>query len=107
MNQLTLSCPNCKTDIPASDINMANTLAKCQSCNTVFDFTSLLKRPSHKKQEVLLPPGIEAYSTNYELDIEINWRKSSSNLGFFLFFTLFWNGIVMIVVADMVLMVIY
>ena len=40
MNQLTLNCPNCKTDIPASDINMANTLAKCQSCNTVFDFAN-------------------------------------------------------------------
>lgn len=103
MNQLTLNCPNCKTDIPASDINMANTLAKCQSCNTVFDFAPLLKRPTHKKQEILLPPGIDAYSTNYELDIEINWRKASNGLGFFLFFTLFWNGIVMIFVVTALL----
>lgn len=103
MNQLQLSCPNCRAEIQAADINVANTLAKCASCNTVFDFSPVLKTPSHKKQEVLLPPGIEAYSTNYELDIELNWRKTSKALGFFLFFTLFWNGIVSIFVVTALL----
>lgn len=103
MNQLQLSCPNCRTEIQAADINVANTLAKCVSCNTIFDFSPILKTPSHKKEEVLLPPGIEAYSTNYELDIELNWRKTSKALGFFLFFTLFWNGIVSIFVVTALL----
>ena len=103
MNQLQLSCPNCQAEIKAADINVANTLAKCAACNTVFDFAPILKRPMHKKQEILLPPGIEAYATNYELDIELNWRKSSKALGFFLFFTLFWNGIVSIFVVTALL----
>ena len=103
MNQLKLSCPNCQAEIRAADINMANTLAKCDACNTVFDFSPILKRPKHKKEEILLPPGIEAYATNYELDIELNWRKSSQALGFFLFFTLFWNGIVSIFVVTALL----
>lgn len=98
MNQLTLNCPNCQSAILAEDMNMAKTLAKCRDCHTVFDFEPVLRQPVHKKQEVFMPPGIDAFATNYELDIEVNWRKTTKTLGFFLFFALFWNGIVFIFV---------
>ncbi len=95
---LQLSCPNCKSDIRGEDINIDKVVAKCANCNTVFSFENELNnelhKPAHKKQEVLLPAGIESYSTDHELDFEINWRKTSKGIGFFVFFTLFWNGIV-------------
>ncbi len=96
---LQLSCPNCHSQIQAEDININNVLAKCAKCNTVFSFKDEINKPVHKKQEVLLPVGIESFSTDFELDFEINWRKTSKGLGFFLFFTLFWNGIVGIFVV--------
>ncbi|GJM35165.1 MAG: hypothetical protein DHS20C18_41660 [Saprospiraceae bacterium] len=96
---LQLNCPSCNSEIRAEDINIDKVLAKCAQCNAVFNFEKVLRQPSHKRQEVLLPVGIESFQTNFELDFEINWRKTSKGLGFFLFFTLFWNGIVGIFVV--------
>ena len=33
-----ISCPSCQTGIPASDLNINDKIAKCNSCNVVFSF---------------------------------------------------------------------
>lgn len=93
MNEQLL-CPNCGADILAEDINIHQLVAKCHACNHVFQFDAKLAAPGRHRSEILLPPGIEAYSLLSELNIEINWRKIGG-LGFFLFFTIFWNAIVL------------
>lgn len=88
-----LNCPSCKSPIRSEDINISSLVAKCSNCHTVFQFEQEIAKPVRKRQEVIMPPGIEAYHLASELNIEISWRKSLS--GFFVFFTIFWNAIVL------------
>ncbi len=92
---LQLQCPNCQTAIRSEDMNIEKLIAKCPHCHTVFDFEEQVRQSErqHRRGEVALPPGMEAVSYLSELDIEINWRKTS-NGSFFIFFTIFWNAIV-------------
>jgi hypothetical protein len=90
---LQLQCPNCNKAIRYEDMNIEKLIAKCHHCHTVFGFEAQVRQAERQRTEVLLPPGIDAASFLSELDIQINWRKTSSN-SFFLFFTLFWNAIV-------------
>lgn len=87
-----LQCPECQADIRYEDMNIDKLIAKCHNCHTVFDFEAQVRQEERQRADVLLPPGIEAASYLRELDIQINWRKTS-NSGFFVFFTLFWNAI--------------
>lgn len=90
---LQLQCPNCQSVIRYEDMNIDKLIAKCHHCHTVFGFETQVRNAQRQRAEVLLPPGIEATSFLSELDIRISWRKTS-NSGFFVFFTLFWNAIV-------------
>lgn len=95
---LQLACPNCATSIKAENINITSLVAKCHHCNSVFNFTEKLAVASRNRPEIMLPTGFEAYSTHSSLDIEYKWRQTSKSLGFFIFFALFWNGILSIFV---------
>lgn len=87
---IQLTCPNCRKRIRAEDINIEKLVAVCAHCDHVFSFGEELSRAAYRKPEVLLPPGIEAYSMLSELNIEIDWRQSKS--GFLTFFTIVWNA---------------
>lgn len=91
--QVQLDCPNCTTAIRYDDINIEKMVAKCSKCNSVFSFDKQITLPGRQKTEILLPDGVDALHLFSELDIRISWRKSLS--GFFLFFTIFWNAIVL------------
>lgn len=89
---LQLKCPNCQATIRYEDMNIDKLIAKCHSCHTLFSFEEQLQQNLRQRSEVPLPPGIEASSYLSELDIQISWRKTT-NAGFFVFFTIFWNAI--------------
>jgi len=92
MKALQLKCPNCAAQVPAANIHLDNMVAKCDYCSTVFSFAETLGQPAHKKEEVVMPAGFEVLKLNSQLDIEIKWRKTSSNKTFLLIFTIFWNA---------------
>jgi len=73
-------------------MNIDKLIAKCHSCHTLFSFEAQVQQAMRQRTEVLLPPGIEAASYLSQLDIQINWRKTS-NSGFFTFFTIFCNAV--------------
>lgn len=85
-----LHCPDCAKDIPAADINIAKAIAKCNHCQTVFSFEEEIKN-AVRRPEILLPEGIELLELQSELDIRFKWRKMKALNGFLVFFTLFWN----------------
>lgn len=87
--QGSLRCPNCEVRILSSDINIDKLVAKCHACHSVFSFEEKLQIAEHKQPEILLPPGIEAYTTPSELNIVINWKNSSGS--FLTIFTIIWN----------------
>ena len=95
--QEKLKCPSCGATARAEDINIDKLVAKCQACNTVFVFEEKIQLAARRRPEVLLPPGIDAYSLPSEIDMLVSWRRSSHS--FLIFFTIFWNAILSIFVA--------
>jgi hypothetical protein len=96
--KLRLNCPECKEKIEYRDVNIAKAIARCRKCESIFEFEKVLASAKVPKEKVLLPEAMEAYYMLTGFDIEINWRKSSASFKFFLFFAIFWNGIVSIFV---------
>jgi predicted Zn finger-like uncharacterized protein len=89
MMNTQLNCPNCKSSIAANDINISQLIAKCANCGQVFNFSQGSVSLGRQRPEIVIPPGIEAYSLLSELNFEISWRRSSSS--FLTFFTILWN----------------
>ncbi|MEO1514783.1 MAG: hypothetical protein AAFV95_07215 [Bacteroidota bacterium] len=90
-----LHCPECESDIQADDVNLVKTIAKCQTCNNIFEFSEQLDQalpPAPYREELLMPPGIEVLKLMSELEIMVNWRAIGSR--FTLFFCLLWNGFI-------------
>jgi len=98
---MRLHCPECQHQIPAEDVNIVKTIAKCVECNNIFEFTDQLKNAKlpatsfDQREEIMMPAGIEVLKLVNELEIMVRWRKSSKN--FLIFFCLFWNSIVAVV----------
>lgn len=69
-----INCPSCHNEVSATDININDKIAKCQSCNVVFPFHQSisnfinLRKP---KQEVIKPEGIDIFYFNDEMDITL------------------------------------
>ena len=90
-----LNCPECQTHIISEDIHLVQTIAKCKSCNNIFEFTDQLKEAGfptpyrHKPEIFNIPPGIDILHLMNELEIKINWRRSAKY--FTPFFALVWN----------------
>jgi len=89
---MQLNCPSCRFPIVADDVNLTKTIAKCKSCNDIFDFGNDLKGkelPGRYRKEIVIPPGVEVLHLMNELEIMIKWRKSANRFTFF--FAIFWN----------------
>lgn len=108
-----LNCISCGNAIAADDVNLQNMVAKCRQCNAVFSFMpqntstasfleykdpleqtlteDFLQRPTSGR-EVEMPSGVIMERDFGELRFTIPWRKTR-RWGFFLLFTIIWNGI--------------
>ncbi len=99
-----LNCPDCRFPIPYDDVNLTKTIAKCKSCNNIFEFnidTDDKELPARFRKEIVIPPGIEVLHLMEELEIMINWRKSANRFTFF--FSLMWNAFITFMAAIMVI----
>lgn len=72
-----ICCPSCDGEIPGAHLNINDKIAKCESCNVVFPFTSMIQGldvvPQKMKQEILRPEGIELFY--YKDDLEMSFRR--------------------------------
>lgn len=95
---LEVDCPNCGSLVNPKNININNSMGKCDSCQEVFSFEEdhffFNDRPG--RPEMIMPEGTDVLTLSESLDIRINWFKSYSKggLGFLTFFTFMWNAIV-------------
>lgn len=99
-----LNCPDCRYPIQADEVDLVKTIAKCKSCNNIFEFGEYLKGkelPGRFRKEIVIPPGIEVLHLMDELEIMVKWRQSSKK--FTMFFALFWNAFIAFVSAIVVL----
>lgn len=100
---MSLNCPDCRFPIPSEDVNIVKTIAKCKSCNNIFDFNQDIggeELPGRYRKEIVIPPGIEVLHLMNELEIMINWRKSAKHFSFV--FTIIWNVFIFIFTSVMV-----
>lgn len=95
LQPLQVKCPGCGSPVGAENINIHQNLAKCTSCTSVYHLNTAT--PLRQRPEIFMPKGVEVLELSNELDIELSWR-SSLNSGL-LFFTLFWNAIVLPIAA--------
>lgn len=91
-----LSCPKCNHFISGKDINIEKTIAKCENCNHVFAFEHDNVNKKLKPANII-PSGVEVLKLRSELDIRLKWSDTTSKGGrwFILFFTTFWNLILL------------
>ncbi|MEM9822337.1 MAG: hypothetical protein AAF985_14740 [Bacteroidota bacterium] len=91
---MQLECPNCQSTIHSEDINLEKLIAKCHDCHAVFAFEEKLNMErAFRRPEIFLPKGMEILKLRSELEIQVSWR-SSLQTGL-VFFTIFWNIIVL------------
>ena len=99
-----LTCPRCNHLISGADINIEKTIAKCSNCQYVFAF-------SHDSKigglvpELIPPEGIEVLKLRNELDLRLDWKKTTSKGGqlFMMAFTFLWNLILLPFVLTVIL----
>lgn len=110
---LQLNCKNCEAAIPAKNINVIHTIAKCEQCNVVFNFdptvnrgsrsTAVVEQKSNKtklRAEVTMPPNIEVLKLSSQLDIDVKWQQD----GYWglIVFAVIWNACVLPVAIGMI-----
>ena len=95
---------SCRKEIPAEDVNLDTSLAKCMACHAVFDFTEQVRggesaAPAKKRDrgEIPLPKNLIVAEGMQSLDIVRKWARGPAF--FFLFFSGFWNSIVLVFVV--------
>lgn len=69
---LHLDCPSCSTKISASDININDKIAKCNSCDAIFSFEETIKTHIEKTEELKKPVGVDKIYFGEELEMSIN-----------------------------------
>jgi len=92
--KLHVKCAECHTDIPAKDVNITDSLAKCDDCNNIFRFDKeIFPEWKRGKPEMFIPEGMEVLKLPSELDIQFDWynAQSKKGMGFKTFFTFMWN----------------
>ena len=78
---MKLHCPNCTHELRASEIDVVKTIAKCASCNNLFDFTAQLDEaplpvPYHAVPRV--PGGIDLVEYADSMEITVRQTKSKA-----------------------------
>ena len=69
---LHLECPSCRDKVHASEINISDKIAKCNSCSAVFSFENDLLDLAQNKAEIKKPVKVEKMYFGDELEISIN-----------------------------------
>ena len=69
-----IGCPNCGSDVPASNLNINDKIAKCGNCDVVFTFKKEVQDLETavevaSKPEIIRPEGIDIFHFEEEMDI--------------------------------------
>jgi len=81
-----IKCKNCGESIRSENINIQKALAKCQTCDCVFNFNDQVPIP---RPEIRKPDKFEVLRLQRSLNISYKWY--SPVYIFLIFFAVFWN----------------
>lgn len=95
VSPMDIHCKRCNEPIPSENVHLDNHMAKCSSCDAVFDFRDQVTRfEAHKRSVLQAPKGIELQTTMDGLEIVRKWF-SGKTIGL-LIFCLFWDGFMVV-----------
>ena len=97
---VTPTCPHCKQVIPSEDVNVANDIAFCRSCDLSCRLSGLtLGTPVDENVDVSRPPAGTWFRRGPEGLVIGSTNRSLGQAFAVLFMCLFWNGIVSVFVC--------
>ncbi len=76
-------CPSCHEEVIADNLDLQNSLAKCNSCHVIFSIeeeVESVKINKEVKQEVLRPEGIDLFHFRENLDITVQQHISGFDI---------------------------
>lgn len=98
LKKLDLTCTVCSNEIDHANVNINNTLAKCNHCGSLhfLDDEEFFGRRKRNRPEMMIPEGTEVLHLPSSLDIRTNWRrgKSKGGMWFMVLFTVMWNAMI-------------
>lgn len=105
---MKLVCKACGAAIQAGDVNLERAMARCRACDEVFGFADQLPDARDPRlggralprAEVALPKGFTLDEAAGQLRLVRRWF--SGKAFFFLFFSVFWNGVVGVFVGAII-----
>jgi len=75
---MQIKCKHCDAEIPAGNLDIKKTLAKCEVCGAEFDFSTQVGDQASGKRYFSEPPeGIELKASSEDLVMEHRWVKIS------------------------------
>ena len=96
---VTPTCPRCQGVIPSEDVNVANDIAFCRTCNLSHRLSNLtLGTAIDENVDVSRPPVGTAFQRDGRGVVITATHRSLSQAFGLLLFCLFWNGIVSVFV---------
>ena len=84
---MQLHCPDCRAKILVDDINLANRMAKCRGCNSVFEFAA-----SSQPAREPAPRPTKFKVSEREGELEISWRWFKVHHVFLAVFCTAWDA---------------
>lgn len=80
---MKLDCPDCRSSVKSTDVNLDRMLATCSSCHSVFSFAdkfptaSASRTVSFERPEIARPSSIKVTGTAKGLTLESGWFNFS------------------------------
>ncbi len=90
---MDIKCPHCSRTVPAENINIQTSIAKCGSCNAVFGFADKVPGASAfgpSKRTVEMPSNYTVANEGADLVITRRWMNWKYVM--MLVFCVFWDG---------------
>jgi len=92
---MQIKCKRCGSAIPAENVNLNTSLAKCGECNSVFDFSTQVETQAPARRSFdQAPKGIDVRTTMDGLTLERRWMNPT--VWFLVLFCVFWDGFMVV-----------
>lgn len=107
---MDIRCQRCDAQIPAGDVNIRTSIAKCNACDAVFNIEKQLGTDNDGRRPlVAMPKGMKVHVDDAAWNgigedpyrgivlrstgaTKVEWRWFRPSVFFLLFFTILWNG---------------
>ena len=104
---MQLTCPECRQNIPAEDVDLSTALAKCRRCQTVFSFQSIVQKQQARAPQFQLREPIDVpaafHVDDWPSEFKVRWRWFRGLYLVLGIFCGFWDGFLVIWYAGAIL----